>query len=160
MKHYRWLMALVVGALFLAACGGMQAAVPDAEIDLLRRPTGGTVFTWDGRGADSQKCHLADGELRDSETGWTHWVFATKGSSTDASLVIKVGGEEVDGSPFSPDEPLNADVWHFYTPYFDLDDLEATITLAAARRVPGVAWSSRTTARPKSHSRSTRCCRE
>jgi len=32
MKQYRWLLALVVGAFLLAACGGMQAAVPEIEI--------------------------------------------------------------------------------------------------------------------------------
>ena len=34
MKHFRWLTALVMGAFLLAACGGMQAGVPEGEVAL------------------------------------------------------------------------------------------------------------------------------
>jgi hypothetical protein len=83
---------------------------------------------WDGRGSDSERCELA----RDPE-GWIHWVFSTKGTSTDARLTI---GDDV----YEPGEPLNAEVWHFYTPYFEgVEDgtLEATIELFGGTKGPG-----------------------
>jgi hypothetical protein len=79
---------------------------------------------WDGRGSDSEKCEYVGQEGR-PESGWIHWVFSTKGKSTDAELVLGGTGS----GTYIPGEPLNANVWHFYTPYFDLDGLSATIYL-------------------------------
>jgi hypothetical protein len=79
---------------------------------------------WDGRGADSEHCEYVGQDGR-PETGWIHWVFNTKGDSTDASLVLGGTGS----GTYSPGEPLQANIWHFYTPYFDLDGLTATIYL-------------------------------
>jgi hypothetical protein len=82
-------------------------------------------YDWDGkRGTDSENCELADGKLR-SYDGWIHWVFSTKGASTDAKLVLGGTGS----GEYSPGAPLNANVWHFYTPYFELEGLTATIYL-------------------------------
>jgi hypothetical protein len=82
---------------------------------------------WDGRGSDSKRCGYYD-EFRDPEIGWIHWVFSTKGASTDAKLFLmdKAG---VQLGEYEPAPPLNANVWHFYTPYFDLSDLKAKIEL-------------------------------
>jgi hypothetical protein len=64
-------------------------------------------------------------EYRDPAEGWIHWVFSTKGASTDAKLILGgTGSGEYDPAP-----PLNASVWHFFTPYFELDGLTATIEL-------------------------------
>jgi hypothetical protein len=87
---------------------------------------------WDGRGTDSERCDLVGQEGR-PETGWIHWIFATKGDSTDASLVLGGTGS----GTYEPGEPLNAEVWHFYTPYFDLDGLTATIYLYGGDPGPG-----------------------
>ncbi|MCC5908260.1 MAG: hypothetical protein JJU13_18740 [Balneolaceae bacterium] len=83
---------------------------------------------WDGRGTDSEKC-----ELNRTDNGWIHWVFNTKGSSTGATLILNGSG----AGEFEPGEPLEANIWHFYTPFFDLDDLEATIFLFGGAEGPG-----------------------
>ncbi|WP_256622174.1 hypothetical protein [Methanolobus chelungpuianus] len=51
-----------------------------------------------------------------------HWVFANKGESTNATLVVN-------GVVYYAGEPLNANVWHFYTPFYNLTGLTATIYL-------------------------------
>ena len=140
MKHWKLGVAglLLVG--LLAACGSPQTA---SQIDnelarsgLLGDPT--YTEEWDGRGTDSEKCRVPDADdprfpLYDAGLGWIHWVFSTKGASTDARLYI---GADV----YEPGEPLNANVWHFYTPFMDLDDLAAlnpTIKLYGGARGPG-----------------------
>ena len=79
---------------------------------------------WDGRGTDSEKCDLV-GQVGRPASGWIHWVFSTKGESTSAELVLGGTGS----GTYDPGEPLNAETWHFYTSYFDLDGLTATINL-------------------------------
>jgi hypothetical protein len=64
---------------------------------------------------------------------WIHWVFSTKGDSTDARLVLGGTGS----GTYEPGEPLNAEVWHFYTPFFELEGLEATIYLFGGDPGPG-----------------------
>ena len=94
---------------------------------------------WEGQGTDSEKCELADGELRDGEEGWIHWIFSTKGESTDARLTLGGSGS----GTYDPGPPLDANTWHFYTPYFDIFDedgiriLTATIDLFGGDRGPG-----------------------
>ena len=140
MQQYRWLMALVVGAFLLVACGGQQAVQPlEAEVSQLEltQDLDGLTYTetWDGRGSDSLRCidPLPDDPRYEFvESGWIHWVFATKGDSTDALLTI--GNDD-----YEPGEPKNANVWHFYTPYMDLDELaalEPTITLFGVDKAP------------------------
>lgn len=94
----------------------------------------GPTYTevWDGRGKDSMKCYLMDDDLRPA-TGWIHWVFSTKGDSTGAELVLGGTGS----GTYAPGEPLVAEVWHFYTPFFDLDGLTATIHLYGGAAGPG-----------------------
>ena len=88
---------------------------------------------WDGRGTDSEDCEK-DGEgPRDAEEGWIHWVFSTKGDSDDAELTLSGSGADT----WTPGEPREAEVWHFYTPYFDLDELEASIDLIGGEPGPG-----------------------
>jgi hypothetical protein len=87
---------------------------------------------WDGRGTDSERCDMAGDDFR-PPTGWIHWVFSTKGESTDAELVLGGTGS----GTYEPGEPLNAEVWHFYTPYFELEGLTATINLYGGLPGPG-----------------------
>lgn len=83
---------------------------------------------WDGRGTDSLDCTgYAPGE------SGIHWVFSTKGASTSA--VLTLGG--TGSGTYTPAEPLNAAVWHFNTPYFELDGLTATIELFGGNRGRG-----------------------
>ena len=91
------------------------------------------VETWDGRGTDSEECEKAGEGPRNAEDGWIHWVFSNKGDSTDARLVLDGTGS----GTYEPGEPLNAEVWHFYTPYFELEGLEATVNLHGGEEGPG-----------------------
>jgi hypothetical protein len=87
---------------------------------------------WDGRGTDSEHCEYAGQEGRPA-TGWIHWVFSTKGDSTDALLTLGGTGS----GAFSPGAPFDAEVWHFYTPYFPLEGLTASIELFGGDKGPG-----------------------
>ena len=80
---------------------------------------------WNGRGMDSENCDMIGTSPERTTDGWIHWVFSTKGRSTEAKLVLGGSGS----GTYQPGEPLNANVWHFYTPYFELDELTATIYL-------------------------------
>jgi hypothetical protein len=92
---------------------------------------------WDGkRGTDSWNCYVADKNdprYEFQETGWIHWVFSTKGKSTNASLTLSGTGS----GTYAPGNPLKANVWHFYTPYFELEGLTAMISLYGGRPGPG-----------------------
>ena len=93
------------------------------------------VYQWNGNGKNSLDCSKAgEGDRPDDGTGWIHWVFTTKGNSTDAVLTLGGSGS---GS-YSPGEPLEAEVWHFYTPYYDVYELTASITLTGGDKGPGV----------------------
>jgi hypothetical protein len=87
---------------------------------------------WDGRGSDSERCDYMGQEGR-PETGWIHWVFNTKGDSTNASLTLGGTGS----GTYEPGPPLNAEIWHFYTPFFELEGLTAVIELFGGDPGPG-----------------------
>ncbi len=87
---------------------------------------------WDGRGTDSEDCDKV-GEGPRTENGWIHWIFSTKGDSTDARLTLGGTGS----GEYEPGPPLQAESWHFYTPYFDLDGLTAVIELFGGEPGPG-----------------------
>ncbi len=119
----RALFALVLIALL--ALGGVVQALDLGDATY--------VEEWDGlRGLDSERCEYVGQEGR-PETGWIHWIFATKGDSDDARLVLGGTGS----GTFEPGEPLDAETWHFYTPFFELDGLEATIYLFGGDPGPG-----------------------
>ena len=88
---------------------------------------------WDGtRGMDSWDCEIkGEDDPRNDfvDTGWIHWVFSTKGRSTDARLTLGGTGE----GEYEPGHPLNANVWHFYTPYFELEGLTAIIEILGGK---------------------------
>ena len=113
----RTLTLLTVFALLIGVL-----AIPATASGDLGEPTYTEV--WDGRGIDSEKCELVGEEGR-TEAGWIHWVFSTKGASTDARLTLGGTGSGI----YEPGEPLTANTWHFYTPYFELEGLTATISV-------------------------------
>lgn len=121
-------MAIVLSLFVLAApLAALALEVNDGE--------GEFVYQWKDNGKNSLDCSKAgEGERPDDGTGWIHWVFTSKGDSTDAELTLGGSGS---GS-YSPGEPLEANVWHFYTPYFDVYELTASITLIGGEKGPGV----------------------
>ena len=120
-------VSLVLVLLMLGLPLGTLAAQSDNE-------AGEYIYQWNGNGKDSIDCNKAgEGERPDDDTGWIHWVFTSKGDSTDALLTLGGSGN---GS-YSPGEPLEANVWHFYTPYFDVYELTASVTLLGGIKGPG-----------------------
>lgn len=129
MKRYLGVWLALALALLVAACSNLQAA-PQAE-PTSTEPT--FTYSWDGkRGLGSEKCEYA-GQPGRPATGWIHWVFNTKGASTGAELTLGGTGS----GTYEPGEPLDANIWHFYTPYYDLSGLTATITLFGGDKGPG-----------------------
>jgi hypothetical protein len=123
MRELRLGLLVVLAAGLMAACGTLQdTAGIGGSGGVLGEPS--HVEAWDGRGTDSERCDKI-GEFGRPASGWIHWVFNTKGASTDARLHLGGTGS----GEFEPAEPLGAEVWHFFTPFFDLDGLEATIML-------------------------------
>ena len=135
MRFWKLGVMTVLLAGLMAACGTLQEASEfDGLVALTDDPNGFEWYAdWNGRnGLDSEQCDLM-GEAGRPATGWIHWVFNTKGSSTDAKLVLGGTGS----GEYAPGEPLTANVWHFYTPYFDLEGLEASILLKGEPGRPG-----------------------
>lgn len=92
-------------------------------------------YNWQGHGTDSLDGSKAgEGGRPDDGSGWIHWVFSTKGDSTEATLVLSGSGS----GNYQPGEPLNAQTWHFFTPYFELEQLNAVIILEGGDKGPGV----------------------
>ncbi len=96
------------------------------------------IEVWDGRGKDSLDCDKAgDGGRPDDGSGWIHWIFSTKGDSTSAELVLGGTGNGTYTGAEATEEGGQAKVWHFYTPYFEVDGLTATIYLYGGAKGPG-----------------------
>jgi len=130
MKQLRLLMALLLGALLLAACTGEQAGLSNVDASQTAEPS--YTEDWDGRGMESERCDYA-GQAGRPSTGWIHWLFSTKGASTGASLALGGTG----AGTYEPGPPLEAEAWHVYTPFFELDGLTATISLSGGQPGPG-----------------------
>ncbi len=113
-----WRISLVIVLVLMLVVGSTLTGLASASQWSFSR-------VWDGRGMDSEDCDLIGTSPERTADGWIHWVFSTKGRSTDAELVLGGSGS----GTYQPAEPLNARVWHFYTPYFELDELTATIHL-------------------------------
>ena len=127
-KRIKLTISLILIILFIFMPFASIIAKPSSE-------EGEFIYQWTGNGKDSLDCSKAgEGDRPDDGTGWIHWVFTTKGDSTDATLTLGGSGE---GS-YKPGEPLEANVWHFYTPYFDVYELTASITLIGGEKGPGV----------------------
>lgn len=80
-------------------------------------------LVWNGsQGTDSQDCDKIGEGPRD-EDGWIHWVFTTGGNSNVSSAELVLGGS---GSGTYAGSQTGA-AFHFYTDYFDLDNLTAQV---------------------------------
>lgn len=135
MKKVLFLMisVLALGLVFVG-CSSI-ITTPDISEPIVK-DQGNLSYTevWNGRGTDSERCDLAGQEGRpDDDSGWIHWVFSTKGRSTNAELVLSGTGS----GTYEPAEPLVANVWHFFTPYFELEGLEAEINLFGGNKGRG-----------------------
>lgn len=87
---------------------------------------------WDKQGKDSSDCPQ-EGEGPRAVNGWIHWEYNAKGDSTGAELVLGGSGS----GTYTPGDPIEDNVWHFYTPYFDVDTLTATIYLYGGEKGAG-----------------------
>jgi hypothetical protein len=116
-----WRISLVMVLVLMMALGtSLTGLAIDFEHDYSE--------VWDGSGTNSERFFEPGSEdprlpIFEETGGWIHWVFSTKGESTDALLVLGGTGS----GEYQPGAPLTAEVWHFYTPYFELDGLTATI---------------------------------
>lgn len=118
------LLIFVVGA-FFSACQKEVVVDNFGEIYLKSAEVTHTE-TWDGiRGTDSERCDKLGESPERTADGWIHWIFSTKGTSTDAELIL--GG--MGSGTYAPGDPLDAAIWHFFTPFFELEGLTATINL-------------------------------
>lgn len=105
-----------------------------ATIAFVNTVSNPTVVYWDGeKGVDSKKFNLSD-ENRDPQKGWIHWVYQTKGESYNAMLTLQGTGN---GSVYMPGPPPEANTWHFFTSYYDLDGLIAFISYEGVSGPPG-----------------------
>jgi hypothetical protein len=136
MKHARRLALGVAVLLVAAGCSDVndvaaptfvapEGALLSAEAEPQVLASSVYSEAWDGiRGLDSEQCGKVGDGPRGPE-GWIHWIFATKGESTDASLTLGGTGS----GTYEPGPPEDASTWHFYTPFFELDGLTAEIHL-------------------------------
>ena len=126
-------LLLPVLAFLAVACGETATTAPDlmepelgALVDGYKASSNENefVYTWDGQGTDSEACYkVGEGEEgQRPETGWMHWLFNNKGASEEATLILSRNGAAL--GEFEPQAPLDANNWHFYTPYFPIFDEE------------------------------------
>jgi hypothetical protein len=119
-RSSRFWIVFGIMALLLAACGpeGINRVEGPAADPVLVSGAVTDTQDWSGQGSDSEKCRIPNADdprfdLYEGGLGWIHWVFSTKGGSTDARLTI---GADV----YEPGEPLVANAWHFYTPFAEI----------------------------------------
>ncbi|MDG6242952.1 MAG: PEF-CTERM sorting domain-containing protein [Methanolobus sp.] len=76
---------------------------------------------WSGQGIDSLRCDKLGESPERTEAGWMHWIVTQAGNVEDAELVLG-------GSGSGAYEPTKyGPVIEFFTPYYDVDELEATL---------------------------------
>ena len=119
-------VAVILVFLFTIIGVGLAQGKPDGvgPPDKGKPPIGvESPVVWDGRGSDSLNCGKDGDGPRDKEEGWIHWVFSTVGEAVYAELTLSGTGSGI----FIPYESPAA-VWHFFTPYYEIDGLLATLT--------------------------------
>jgi len=112
----------------LALVLAIGLVVPAAVADT----TWGGSKAWTGQGSNSEACwKVGDGPYR-TEDGWIHWVLTQSTGVTTAELVINEDelDEYVVGFPSlinPPDAIRHGGAIQFFTPYFDIATLTATV---------------------------------
>ncbi|MFN2324237.1 MAG: hypothetical protein ABR510_14980, partial [Trueperaceae bacterium] len=93
MHYWKHTLAILAAVLVLAACSTSADEPANARIEPSDAPEGFVLGeTWDGRGTDSERCDYLGQEGRTAD-GWIHWIYSTKGQSTNARLVLGSTGE-------------------------------------------------------------------
>jgi len=109
-KHKIWSLALSLIVVLVLGCGVMAQTPYDGSIE------------WDGiHGTDSLRCDLIGQELRTAD-GWIHWILTSSDDTGLADIVLGGSGSGIYGR-----YKLSGGASHFYTPYYDLSELEATV---------------------------------
>jgi hypothetical protein len=78
-------------------------------------------LVWDGQGSDSEQCDKLGESPERTEDGWIHWIVTQADNVTEAELVLGGSGSG------TYDPTKYGSVIEFFTPYFDVDTLEATL---------------------------------
>jgi hypothetical protein len=78
-------------------------------------------LVWDGQGSDSLRCDKLGESPERTADGWIHWIVTQASGITEAELVLG-------GSGSGTYAPTNyGPVVEFFTPYFDVETLTATL---------------------------------
>jgi hypothetical protein len=105
-KRISWL--LVFALLVVGATGALASHLPNS-------------LEWDGKGSDSLHCDKLGESPERTEAGWIHWIVTDADDITEADLVLGGSGSGTyDPTKYGP-------VVEFFTPYFDVDTLTATL---------------------------------
>ncbi len=76
---------------------------------------------WEGQGSDSLDCDKLGESPERTADGWIHWIVTQGSDVTEAELVLGGSGNGTyEPSKYGP-------VVEFFTPYFDIDTLTATL---------------------------------
>lgn len=110
------LTMLIAISIFLFVTMGTAVAVPPVPVS--------SPIEWTGQGTDSEED--CEDENFDGEAG-IHWIATghIEGTTDNYLLTIKVSGVEEEA--VTPSK-ITGDAVHFYTDYYEFDDLEATLT--------------------------------
>jgi hypothetical protein len=130
-KRISWL--LVFALLVVGATGALASHLPNS-------------LEWDGQGSDSLDCEKLGESPERTEDGWIHWIVTQASGITEAELVLGGSGS----GKYAPTK--YGPVVEFFTPYFDVDTLTATLYYAGT--LGRNSLSSLTTAREVSYSMS------
>ncbi len=116
---------LPVLALFAAACSETATAPErmEPEVTALFATLPNSV-EWDGQGSDALRCDKLGESPERTEAGWMHWIITQGSGVTEAELVLG-------GSGSGTYEPTKyGPVVEFFSPYFDVETLTATLHYA------------------------------
>ena len=87
------------------------------------------TITWTGQGSDSMNCDPESFDENRTEDGWIHWVLNQAKDVTElAQLVLEGTGS----GTYLPTKITPGGVIHFFTPYFDLEDLIAYVNYSGS----------------------------
>jgi len=122
------ILSFLALAMFFSACSDVTNITVPQDNSPLERVGYFYSFPWEGQGMDSMA-------LDCDEEGYIHWVLNQAKDVPYAFLHLNVAGagwyneENKPINMYPPEEgsPTKGGVYHFYTPYFDLETLEAVV---------------------------------